>query len=269
MKKNIFYIGIFVTAFIVGCENTNENWVQDRGSAVVPTMSDAKPAYFTDNIEASYVSFDLSLPAGETIDKAQIEVQRGNKSVILRDVTLPATGVKVTAGEVLAALNIPVSDYNLGDVFNLYVLTTKNGRTTRSVASFSIPVICYFAPSMLVGAFDFESTDWEVAGSVTMEADPDDPYKIYINGYPEAEGLTTGNGNRIVLNVNPNNFSVKGEKVILADDLSEWGLPYHNYSYEAIAGTYSACDEAYTITFAITVTEGSFGNNVFVFKRTP
>ena len=175
--------------------------------------------------------------------------------------------MKVTAGEVLTALNIPASDYNPGDVFNLYVLTTKNGKTTRSIAAFPIPVVCYFEPSMLVGKFDFESTDWDAAGSITMVADPGDPYKIYMDGYPEAEGLTTGNGNRIVLNINPNNFTVKGDKVVLASDLSEWGLPYHDYAYEAISGTYNACDDTYTVTFAITVAEGSFGNNVFVFKR--
>jgi len=251
---------------IISCEDTNENLVQERGVAVTPTMSDPSPAYFTDNIEASYVQFDLSLPSGETIDKVQIEVSRGDKSAILKEITLPVTGLIITANEILQALNISANDYNLGDVFSLYILTTKNGKTTRSIAAFTIPVVCYFDPSMLVGNFDFISEDWDEGGSVTMVADPDDPYKIYIDDYPEVVGLT-GNGKRIELNVNPNNFRVTGSKTIIADDLSEWGLPYHDYAFQLVAGTYSACDDVYSITYAITVREGSFGNFTFIYTR--
>ena len=265
MKKYIYTIAAILLVSM-SCENTNENMVQERGVAVVPIMSDPAPAYFTDNIEASYVQFDLSLTQGETVEKASIEVSRGSKSAILKDITLPAKGLKVTASEVLSALSIPASDYHLGDVFNLYVLTTKNGKTTRSTAAFSITVVCYFDPSMLVGVFDWVSDDWEEDGTVTLAADPNDPYKIYITDYAQSEGLS-GNGNQIVLNVNPNNFRVSGPKTIIADDLSEWGLPYHNYAYEPVAGTYSACNNAYTITFSITVSEGSFGNNVFIFTK--
>lgn len=251
---------------VMGCKDTNENLVQERGVDVAPIMSKPSPAYFTDNIDDSYVQFDLSLPSGETIDKAQIEVVNGDKSAILKDITLPAKAVKVTANDILKALNMPASDYKLGDTFYLYVLTTKNGKTTRSKAAFAIPVICYFAPSMLVGNFYYQSDDWDEDGNVTLVVDPNNPYKVYISDYAQAEGLS-GNGNRIELNIDPDNFSVSGPKVVIADDLSEWGLPYHNYAYEPVAGSYSACDDAYTITFAITVSEGSFGNNVFTFTK--
>ena len=262
MKKYIYTIAAILLVSI-SCENTNENLVKERGVAVVPLMSDPAPAYFTDNIDASYVQFDLSLTNGETVDKASIEVSRGSKSAILKDVTLPAKGLKVTATEVLSALGISASDYHLGDVFNLYVLTTKGGKTTRSVAAFSITVVCYFDPSMLVGDFDWESDeDWDETGSATIVADPNDPYKVYLDGIPQSEGLVS-NGNKIVLNVNPNNFKVSGPKSTIAAEA--WG--YHDYTYEPVAGSYSACDEAYTITFSITVREGSFGNFKFVFKK--
>ncbi|MDR0559916.1 MAG: hypothetical protein LBG92_07075 [Prevotellaceae bacterium] len=264
MKKyiNILFIVILT---VNGCKNTNENLVERGATIVAPIMSEPSPAYFSDNIDESYVAFDLSLPKGETVDKASIEIVYKNKSVILKDITIPVTNLKITAGDVIRALGI--STYELGDVFYLSVLTLKNGRTTRSAAtSFSIPVVCYFDPSMLVGSFDFESEDWGVSGNVTMEADPDDPYKIYINGYPQAEGLT-GNGNRIELNINPNSFKIQGPKVVLADDLSEWGFPYRNYSYEPLSGSYSACDGKYTVTFAINVLEGDFGRNAFVFTK--
>lgn len=266
MKKYI-YIIVVAILFVTSCKDHNDNLVQDRDTYVVPTMSEPSPAYFTDNLEASYVQFDLSLNDGESVDKVEIEVTHGDKSAIVKEVSIPVTGLKVTASEVLTALNMSVDDYKLGETFNLYVLTTKNGVTTRSVQAFTITVVCYFDASMLVGSFNFVSADWEVSGKVTMVADANDPYKIYIDGYPEAEGLTTGNGNRIELNVNPNNFKISGPKVILADNLAEWGLTYHDYAYEVISGSYSACDDAYSVTFAITVSEGSFGNNVFTFTR--
>jgi len=265
MKKYI-YAMLAAALLIIGCKDTNENLVQQRDTAVVPTMSKPSPAYFTDNLDASYVQFDLSLPEGATIDKAEIEVVSGDKSAILKEVSIPVKGLRVTAAEVLKALNIPVSSYKTGDTFYLYVLTTKNGQTTRSTAAFVIPVMCYFDPSMLVGKFDWASDDWGEEGTVNLVADPANPYKIYIADYAQSEGLA-GNGNRIELNVDPDNFKVSGPAVIISDDLSEWGLPYHNYAYQPVAGTYSACDDAYTITFAITVKEGSFGNNVFFFTR--
>jgi len=266
MKKYIFAMTMVAALLIIGCKDTNENLVQERGTAVVPTMSKPSPAYFTDNLDASYVQFDLSLPQGETVDKAEIEVSNGEKSVILKEINIPVTGLKITASEVLSALGIPVSEYQTGNSFILSVLTTRDGKTTRSPAAFVIPVICYFEPSMLVGKFDWVSDDWGEAGTVNLVADPADPFKIYITDYAQSEGLS-GNGNMIELHVDPDNFSVTGPAVIIADDLSEWGLPYHNYTYQAVAGSYSACDDAYNITFAISVKEGSFGNNVFIFTR--
>ena len=266
MKKYI-YATMAALILFIGCKDTNENLVQERGAAVVPQMSDPVPAYFTDNIDASYVQFDLSLSQGETVEKAVIEVTRarGDKRAIVKEVTLPANGLKVTADEVLKTLNIPVNDYKLGDIFNLCVLLTKDGKTTRSKAAFSIPVVCYFDPSMLVGMFDWVSDDWGEEGEGMMVADPNNQYKIYFD-MAKSEGLS-GNGKKIELNVNPNNFKVTGPKVIISDDLSEWGLPYHDYAFEPIAGSYSACDNQYTITFAISVKEGSFGNNVFIFTK--
>lgn len=265
MKIYIYAI-VTVLLLVTSCKDHNDNLVEERGTYVVPVLSEPSPGYFTDNLEKSYVQFDLSLPEGEKIDKAEIEVTHGDKSAILKEVSIPSTGVKVTATEVLNALKMPVSDYKLGETFNLYILTTKGGVVTRSVATFPIAVVCYFDPVMLLGSFDFKSDDWGVAGSVTMVADANDPYKIYIEGYPQAEGLT-GNGNRITLNVNPSNFSITGPKVVLADNLAEWDLTYTNYAYEPVSGKYSACDDAYTVTFAISVAQGSFGNNVFTFKR--
>lgn len=131
------------------------------------------------------------------------------------------------------------------------------------------PVACPFTPTLAVGAYKFESpaTDWNVAGEVTLVADPSDPYKIYINGYPEAEGLT-GNGNKITLIIDPVTYAISGPKVVLADNLTEWGLPtYTNYTYEVISGNYSTCDGSYNVVLKIYVDQGGWGNNSFTFTR--
>ncbi|GHT20611.1 hypothetical protein FACS189429_8760 [Bacteroidia bacterium] len=266
MKKYIIIIAAIL--FLISC-NTNENLVQERGETVGLASFEAIPAFFTEDLDNSYVAFDLeALPEGETIDKAEIEVTYGDKSAILREITLPATNVVITANEIIDALGINAGEVVVGDVFYLYILTTKNGKTTRSTAAMAIPVTCEFDTALSTGTYNFESSDWEISGSVVLEADPANPYKIYINGYPEAEGLTTGNGNRIELNINPNTFNISGPKVVLAADLGEWGMAdYTNYAYAPVAGTYSSCDGTYTVVFAITVDQGSFGNNVFVFTR--
>ena len=268
MRKYIYTI--VAALMIMGCKDTNENLVQERGVDVVPVLSDPVPAYFTDDLEESYVQFDVSLPQGESVDKAEIEVSMGDKTAILEEISLPVTGLKVTATQVIQALGIQTDDYQTGDICNLAILTTKNGKTTRSIANFDIPVVCYFEPSMLVGSFDFTSDDWGTAGSVTITADPADPYKVYINqdGIIQSEGLSNGNGNPIELDINPNNFKVSGPKTVIAPDLSDFDMgDYHNYAYTPVAGMYSACDDTYTITFYIDSDLGGWGNNVFVFTR--
>ena len=266
--KRIFFAIAALLLIGISCEDTNENLVQERGTYVVPKMSDPVPAYFTDNIETSYVQFDLTLSQGETVDKASIEVVNRGVSAIVKDVTLPATGLRITASEVLSALKIPAANYKAGDAFFLYVLTTKNGVTTRSPAAFPIPVVCYFAPSMLVGDFSYYSNDWDEEGDVTIVADPNNPLKVYIYGMLESQGLVHTNGNPIEVNVNTNNFNVTGPKCVLADNLGDWGMPsYTNHAYQAVAGTYSACDNMYRITFNITVDQGGWGNNVFFFTK--
>ena len=274
MKKYIFVLVAVLLTVSISCEDTNENLVQERGVAVVVEMSDVLPAFFTENIEASYVQFDAALSQGDQIDKAEIEVIRirtvqgkevQDKRGVVKTISLPETGFRVTASEIVTALNISASDFLAGDIFYLYLTTTKNGTLTRT-KGVSIPVVCFFDPSMLVGDFYYESTSWGEAGDVFLEADPDDPYKIYVDGIPESQGLT-GNGNKLVFIFDPNNFNVSGPRVIFADSLAEWDLPYTGHAYQPVSGKYDSCEKAYVITFAITVDQGGWGNFSFTFKK--
>jgi hypothetical protein len=265
--NKIKVIFLILTSFVLinSCEDTNENLVQQRGKGATPIMTEPVPAFFTDDLANSLISFNLSLPEGQTVDQAWIEVGFEGKKEKISDIASFPLDVIITAREVISKLGINESDVNLGDVFDVAVVTVVNGITTHSLAAVPVSVTCALEPDLTVGAYSFESADWEIAGNLTLEADPANPNKIYIIGYPEAEGLSTGNGNRIELNINPNTFGVSGPKVVLADDLSEWGLPYTNYAYEVKSGSYNSCTGTYRIVFGITVDQGSFGNNVFIF----
>ena len=132
--------------------------------------------------------------------------------------------------------------------------------------------LCEFEPSMLVGTFNYYSDpdNWDESGTVTITADPDDPYKVYINqdGIMEAEELSNGNGNPIEINIDPKTYDVSGPKTIIAPDLSDWGMAaYTNYYFTPVAGTYSICDNTYTITFDIGADQTSFGDFVIIFTR--
>ena len=267
MKRNLLYVALLATVIFAGCENTNENPVQERGKAVGVIMSEPVPAFFTSDIENSFVAFDLSLPEGESVDKSEIEVAYAGQKALLKSIDLPVANLRVTASEMVQALGLSPGNIKVGDTFYLYVLTTKNGLTTRSRAALAINVTCEFDTALTQGLYNFESSDWEVSGNVTLEADPSNPYRIILTDYPEAEGLNNVTGNRIELIINPNTFNVSGDQAILAASLAECGLTYTNYAYQPVSGTYNSCNGSYTVTFAITVDQGSFGNNRFTFTR--
>jgi len=269
MKKYLLYISIFATlAFLSGCENTNENLVQERGVDIALPAFEAAPAFFTEDLASSYVAFDLvELPEGTTIDKTEIEVVYNGQSIIFREISLP-TEVRVTAYELIAAFELSPDDIKVGDVFFLYILITKEGRATRSPAAMQIPVTCDFNADLTSGIYNFSSADWEVSGKVTIEVDPEDPYKLFILDYAKAEGSGNATGERIELNINPNTFNISGPKATIAENMAHFEVPsYTNYSFEPIEGTYNSCEGSYTVTFAITVDQGSFGSYAFTFTR--
>ena len=269
MKKYIFVM-VAVLLGTISCEDTNENLVQERGKAVNVSMSEAVPSFFIDgDLENSFVAFDLSIPEGEKVDKAEMEVVFGNKKAILKGVQFPSSDMKVTATEIIQALGISPGDVKVDDTFYLYVLTTKNGMTTRSTAAMAINVTCEFDAKLTVGEYTFESASWGVSGKVTLEADPVDQYKIYFVGTPlaEADGLSSGTGNKIELIINPNSFKISGSKVIVADDVADWGDPYTNIAYQPASGSYSSCDGTFNVNFAISVDQGGFGTFGFTFKK--
>ncbi len=267
MKKQ--YIFTLLVAFLIvfgGCEDTNENLVGSRGIAVVPEMSEANPAFFTSDLENSYVAFTVNLPEGEAVDAAEVQITYEGKTVVIQEIESFPSDLNITATEVIAGLGISEADVEIGDSFLLHVVTTSAGVSTRSLAALLINVTCEFDPVLTGGSYHVVSADWEVEGDVTISVDPDDPFKLYIEDMAEMEGLV-GNGNRLELNISPTSFKMSGPATVLSANLAPWGLSYTGYTYTPGVGLYNSCDGSFTMPFAISVDQGSFGTFNFTFTR--
>ncbi|MBD0824164.1 hypothetical protein [Aestuariibaculum marinum] len=253
----------FTLAFC-GCEDTNDNLVGSRGVAIVPIISNIDPAFYTSNLEASYVEFNVDLEDGDTVDAAEVQVTFNGETAVLQDIeSFPAT-ITIPALDAIEALGISESDVEIDDFFLYHVVTTKNGVSSRSTAALKVFVTCEFDPALASGSYHVVSEDWEVEGDVTITADPNNPFLIGIAGIYEMEGGAP-NDNILYLNINPSNFNVTGEKTLLGPS-APWGA-YTNYYYTPTSGLYKSCTGTFEMSFAITVDEGSFGSYNFVFTK--
>ena len=139
----------------------------------------------------------------------------------------------------------------------------------RLTVSMSRYDLCEFETSMLVGKFYWVNDDWEHSGALTLEADPDDPYKIYLVGVPlQLEGEDEDedfewNGNKITLIVDEEDYSISGPKVSIAPSL--WG--YSGAYFEVLGGVFDFCTGEYIVNFRVGVTAGTFGSPQIIFSK--
>lgn len=250
--------------FFVACDDTNENLVGSRGVAVIPVVTDVNPAFYTSDLANSFVEFVVDLPEGVVVDDAEVQVTyKGINAVIQQISSFPAT-ITLQALDVVAILGLTPADIEVDDSFLFHVVTTSNGVSSRSTAALNVFVTCEFDPAMAVGSYKVVSEDWEVAGNVTLTADPADPFKIFVTGIFEMEG-GAANDNTLELNIDPNSFKVGVVKSVLGPN-APWGS-YTNYYYGPGGGLFKSCDGSFEMQFKITVDEGSFGTYNFLFTR--
>jgi len=280
MKRlNIFLATIALLVTIVACEDTNENLVGSRGVGVVPLITNLTPeSPSISNFETDKFSFKVSLAKSDSlkiknaelkIDNAEIQVQYGDNVGVLKTIdAFPAT-IEITASELLTTLGMIESDAKFGTAFNIFVITTSNGVTTRSKANFIVSLPCEFDSNLSIGSYNVVSSDWNVNSSVTLIADENDPYTIYIKGLAEADGLE-GNGNMMKVQIDPATYKITGDAVVLAANCGGWGSSYEsytNYTYKVSSGSFVSCEGTYNIVFDISVDQGDFGDNAFVLTR--
>lgn len=268
MKKIKVLAILFTFSIIMGaCDSTYETLVGERGENVMPVITDINPAIFNEDLANSSIAFTVSLPEGELVDAAAVEITLDDKTVVFETISTFPASITINAVDAINALGVNIDNVTTSSVFFVYVTTEKNGRKTRSkTASLKVPVVCAFDAALAFGSYHEVSGGWQVEGDVTLVADPADPYTIHIQGMQAVEGLT-GNGNEVVISIDPSNFAVTGGATVLADDLSEWELSYTNYTFELLSGVYNSCDGSYVLVFDIYVDQGGWGSYSFTFTR--
>jgi hypothetical protein len=264
--KKIKITGLIITLVVMfsGCEKVKDPAGQ-RGVAVIPVISDVNPGIFdSKDLKNSYVEFTLGLVSGINAEKAVIEGSYNNnfeRRVLAEISSFPAT-VKIISGDIIQKLGISEADIMNGDVFSLEVVTTANGLTTRSPAILKVVVSCAYNNALATGSYHSVSSDWNSEGDITITRDPGDPYKIYVKGLEEMEGLVE-DGGPLVMFINPATYDVTVPAKMISSDA--WG--YGGIVY-AGKGVYNSCDGSYEMNFDISLESlGSQGINNFTFTR--
>lgn len=181
------------------------------------------------------------------------------------------------------------SDINIGDTFTFYVNSTSRGKVypiyqeidgkgirvissglilamnstkgASAISDITINVPCAYYPANISGSYHSVSADWQSEGDITITVDPANPFIVYVTGIEAMEGLVEDQG-PFKMVIDPNSYNVSAAKQIIASDA--WG--YHNISY-AGSGTLNTCDGTYEMSFNISVDEGGWGSNGFIFTK--
>jgi hypothetical protein len=268
MKKyKIFGLIFSLVLLFSACETEVVDPAGQRGVASVPGIEEMDPATFDVNdLENTFVQFDLVLDAPGVSEAIILVSYKGDKkrAEITRISSFPTT-VKITLSDVVSKLGMQLSAVKAADVFNFEVQTVEGGKTYFSSAAFNVAVVCGYDPLMVTGNYRAVSDAWAVDGPITITADPEDPYTVYVEGLATIDGLEEDLG-PLKMVINPKNYDVTAEKTVLAS-LVTWGAPYHDIAYEG-PGKLNTCDGTYVMDFYITVAEGSFGGPfVFTFTK--
>jgi hypothetical protein len=265
--NRILKMGIVASIIIIaGCEQLPDP-AGVRGVAVIPAITDINPGIFdSKDLEHSYVEFKVTLPEGTNTDKVTIAGSYAGKmeSIEVAEVTsFPAT-VRLSSADVANKLGIDLADISNGDVFTFELITYANGVVTRSNAVIFVAVACAYNPDLAIGSYHSVSSDWNTDGDITLTRDPDDPYKIYVSGLEEMEGLVEDQG-PLVMYIDPVTYEVTVPEKTLASE----AFGYGSISYSG-HGVYHSCDGSYVMYFDISLTElGNQGTNKFDFTRNP
>ena len=263
MKKiKILGFIVILMMYSISCEELPDP-AGERGVAPVPGITGLNPGVFDVNdLQNAYVQFTVNLAEGTSLDKATLigSFNNNHADVTIKELTSFPAVVNITSVDAAQKLGITLADIERGDVFDFELLITTDSRTTRSTP-LVIPVACVYTTAMSTGSFHSVSEDWNSEGDITITADTGDPYKLYVSGLEEMEGLTEDLG-PLVMYIDPVTYAVTVPRKALASD----AFGYHNIAYEG-SGTFSTCDGTYTMSFEISVDEGSFGTNGFIFTR--
>lgn len=250
---------IILVMIFFGCEEVKDPAGQ-RNVGVVPLMSDVNGIFISGEL-SSFIQFKVDLESGVTVDKAEIVVssQDNFQRVKIADVTSFPTEFTFTLGDIAEKLGV----INEGEVIYIEVVTTTDGIITRSNAAVASLVYCQYDVEKAAGSYHSVSppSEWNSEGDISIKADPDDQFTVYVAGLETIEGLDEDQG-PLVMHIDPVTFSVIADKTVLASDA--WGET--NIAYEG-SGSYNSCTGLYEMSFNISTDQSDYGSFLFTFTR--
>src|SRR5690554_1676549 len=198
--KTIMILG-GMTFIFSSCETDVTDPAGPRGEAVVPGIENLNPATFdVYDLENTFIQFDLTLP-GSGVQEAIVLVSSGDqkeRKQVTSVSSFPAN-IKIALTEVVSVLGIDLADVEAADQFSFEVQTIQGGKKYFSSAAFKVAVVCGYETPNVTGAYN-SSSGWG-SGSVTLEADPDDEFKVYVYGLHELDPNLGDEAGPLVLNV--------------------------------------------------------------------
>ncbi|MCA1760540.1 MAG: hypothetical protein LC658_12305 [Bacteroidales bacterium] len=264
MKR--FKIFGLITALVLvfsSCETEVIDPAGLRGEGVVPGIEDFIPQTFDIlDLNNTFIQFTVVIDDPKVNEVIVLASVNGDKrrTEITRVSSFPGT-VKLMLSELASKLGMQLNDVKLGDTFNIELQTIQDGKTYFSSAAFNAGVVCAYDSELVTGSYRAVSAGWAVDGNVTITADPDDEFVLYVSGLAALDGLDEDKG-PLRLEVNELNFDVIAVKTVLAS--SAFG--YTNIAY-AGSGKLNTCDGTFEMLFTITVDQGSFGAYDFVLTK--
>lgn len=247
------------------CETDVDDPAGSRSEGVVPAIIDLNPAVYDSNdLDNTFIQFTLDVDAPATEASVVVSLNGDQRRVVVGTyTTFPAT-VQVLLSAAAEKLGMTLAQVELGDAFNFEVVTVVGGKSYFSSAAFNAPVVCAYNPDLVSGSYRAVSDGWGVDGNVTITVDPEDDFIVYVAGLETIDGVNEDLG-PLKMIVNPLNFEVEAVKTVLASVVT-WNPAYTNMAY-AGSGLLNTCTGTYTMLFAITVDQGSFGSYDFVLTK--
>src|SRR5690606_11539002 len=209
---NIFCLIAALGLFLTSCETEVVDPAGERGVASVPGIQNLNPATFDVNdLENTFVKFDIVLDDPSVSQAAVLVSYKGDKkrAEVATVSSFPAT-LTIPLTEVAAKLGLQLSSIEAADVFNFEIQTTQGGKSYFSSAAFNVAVVCGYDSENVTGDYRGISSAWGVDGPITIEADPNDEFILYVTGLATIDGLVEDQG-PLKLIVNPLDYSVVAE----------------------------------------------------------
>ncbi len=288
-----------------GCETDENGPMPDTfeegGVAYMVMDTTTSTIILPGNLDAFVVEGKIDVLFEPQFDKLMLMVayngDHTNAGLLIDDITSLPFSFSVNMDDVIEAVpqlnsreDIDYSDYLtfyvnmvIGDkVYPIYqniggkeirtvgsglITALQNFENEEAITDIRIDVPCQYDVEAVTGSYRAVSppSDWNASGSVTITADENDPYIVYVAGLAAMEGLVEDQG-PLKMIINPVDFSVTAEETVLASDVAPWDLPYTGYKYEG-TGRLNTCNGTYTMVFTIGIDQGSWGAYNFTLTK--